>query len=62
MNEQFDFAVALRELKEGSKVARSGWRSAVNTAIAQTTTTSGNTVRNYLKPNSPFFMMVDDLE
>ena len=25
MNEQFDFAVALRELKEGSKVARSGW-------------------------------------
>ena len=40
----------------------SGWRSAVNTAIAQTTTTSGNTVRNYLKPNSPFFMMVDDLE
>lgn len=38
----------------------SGWRSAVNTAIAQTTTTSGNTVRNYLKPNSPFFMMVDD--
>ena len=25
MNEQFDFAVALRELKEGSKVARAGW-------------------------------------
>ena len=25
MNEQFDFAVAIRELKEGSKVARSGW-------------------------------------
>ena len=25
MNKQFDFAVALRELKEGSKVARSGW-------------------------------------
>ena len=25
MNEQFDFAVALRELKEGNKVARSGW-------------------------------------
>ena len=25
MNYQFDFAVALRELKEGSKVARSGW-------------------------------------
>ena len=40
----------------------SGWRSAVNTAIAQTQTTSGNTVRNYLKPNSPFFKMIDDLE
>ena len=25
MNEQFDFAVAIRELKEGNKVARSGW-------------------------------------
>lgn len=25
MNKQFDFAVALRELKEGNKVARSGW-------------------------------------
>ena len=25
MNDQFDFAVALRELKLGSKVARSGW-------------------------------------
>ena len=25
MNEQFDFAVALRELKEDNKVARSGW-------------------------------------
>ena len=25
MNEQFDFAVALRELKEGNRVARNGW-------------------------------------
>ena len=25
MNEQFDFAVAIRELKAGNKVARSGW-------------------------------------
>ena len=25
MNEQFDFAVAIRGLKEGNKVARSGW-------------------------------------
>ena len=25
MNEQFDFAVALRELEEGNKVARNGW-------------------------------------
>ena len=25
MYEQFDFAVAIRELKEGNKVARSGW-------------------------------------
>ena len=40
----------------------SGWRSAVNTAVAQVQTTSGNIVRNYLKPNSPFFQMIDDLE
>ena len=25
MNDQFDFAVALRELKEGNRVARNGW-------------------------------------
>ena len=25
MNYQFDFAVALRELKEGNRVARNGW-------------------------------------
>jgi hypothetical protein len=46
-------------MKTGSA---SGWRSAINTAIAQTSTTSGNTVRNYLKPNSPFMMMIDDME
>jgi hypothetical protein len=39
-----------------------GWRSAVNGAIGQTATTSGNTVRNYLKPNSPYMRMIEDIE
>ena len=46
-------------LKTGSAV---GWRSAVNTALAQTAVPSHNTVRNYLKKDSPFLMMVEDLD
>ena len=40
----------------------SGWRSAVNTAIGQTENPTSHTVRNYLKPNSPFSKMINDLE
>ena len=39
-----------------------GWRSAINTAIGQVENPTGFTVRNYLKPNSPFNRMIDDLE
>jgi len=40
----------------------SGWRSAINTAIGQTENPTASTVRNYLKPNSPFNRLIDDLE
>lgn len=40
----------------------SGWRGAVNTAIGQVENPTSHTVRNYLKPNSPFSKMINDLE
>lgn len=48
-----------RYMRTGSAA---GWRSAVNHAMAQTETTSQNTVRNYLRPNTPFQSLIDDLE
>lgn len=38
-----------------------GWNSAVNTAIAQTELPANQTVRNYLAPNSPTIMMIDNM-
>lgn len=39
-----------------------GWRGAVNKAIGQVENPTSHTVRNYLKPNSPFSRMIDDLD
>jgi hypothetical protein len=39
-----------------------GWRSALNTAIAQTAQPASMTVRNHLKPNSPLNMLIDDMD
>jgi len=39
-----------------------GWRAAMNMAIAQTSEPGSNIVRNYLDPDSPLNLMIDDLE
>ena len=38
-----------------------GWRAALNKAIAQTSQPASNSVRNYLSPDSPLHVMLDDL-
>lgn len=39
-----------------------GWRSSVNTALAQVRNPGSTTVRNSLDPNSPTNLMIDDLD
>ena len=51
--------LAFEYLRTGSP---EGWRSAVNTAIAQVRNPGSHTVVNALHPNSPTLLMIDDLE
>jgi hypothetical protein len=39
-----------------------GWRSAVNNAIGQNADTGKSYILNYLAPNSPTIMMIDNMD
>ena len=58
LNENVVASLAEKYLRTGSPA---GWNSVVNSALAQTVLPAGNTVRNYLSPESPTMAMVNDL-
>ena len=58
LNESVVASLAEKYLRTGSPA---GWNSVVNSALAQTVLPAGNTVRNYLSPESPTMAMVNDL-
>ena len=58
LNDEIVANLAEQYMRTGSP---QGWNSAVNTAIAQTELPANQTVRNYLAPNSPTMMMIDNM-
>jgi hypothetical protein len=58
LNENVVASLAEKYLRTGSPA---GWNSVVNSALGQTVVPAGNTVRNYLAPDSPTMRMVNDL-
>lgn len=58
LNEQVVADLAEKYMRTGSP---SGWNSAVNNALAQTELPIENTLRNYLAPNSPTMMLIDNM-
>lgn len=58
LNDEVVANLAEQYMRTGSP---QGWNSAVNTAIAQTELPANQTVRNYLAPNSPTMLMIDNM-